>query len=90
MKALHLIFSGKVQGVGFRWAAKDIAEQHDVVGTVKNLPSGDVEMIVQGQSKDVEGFLKALNERFHKHIEHIKEELILPDPSITLFTIATN
>ena len=48
MTARRIIYSGRVQGVGFRWTAKELARGYDVLGTVRNLPDGTVEMVVAG------------------------------------------
>ena len=42
MTARRIIYSGRVQGVGFRWTAKELARGYDVLGTVRNLPDGTV------------------------------------------------
>ena len=47
----HLIFSGRVQGVGFRYRAMNIAQMLGLTGWVKNRWDGKVEMEVQGKRK---------------------------------------
>lgn len=49
----HLTFSGKVQGVGFRVEAYGIADRLNLVGWVKNLRNGDVEVEVEGENKKI-------------------------------------
>lgn len=44
----HLLFSGNVQGVGFRWTNQGTARELHLTGWVKNLPDGTVEMEIQG------------------------------------------
>ncbi len=46
----HLIFSGRVQGVGFRYRAMNIAQMLGLTGWVKNRWDGKVEMEVQGKT----------------------------------------
>jgi acylphosphatase len=61
MPAKQAIFSGHVQGVGFRYTAKRIASGYEVVGTVRNLPDGRVE--VQASSRDneeLDAFIEAI------------------------------
>jgi len=48
--ALRLIVAGRVQGVGFRWSAKDEAERVGARGWVRNLPDGTVEIHLEGDS----------------------------------------
>ena len=50
-------FEGRVQGVGFRYTCRELAKGFDVVGTVKNLPDGRVEMQVMGEEEEVEDFI---------------------------------
>lgn len=49
--------SGRVQGVAYRATAVDAAVQEGVVGWVRNLPTGDVDGVVQGEATAVDGFL---------------------------------
>lgn len=45
----HIYFSGRVQGVGFRYRARYLAEGFSLTGWVKNLPDDRVEMEIQGE-----------------------------------------
>ncbi|HXU72472.1 MAG TPA: acylphosphatase [Polyangia bacterium] len=49
--------SGRVQGVAYRASAVDAAVHEGCVGWVRNLPTGDVEGLVQGEASAVDGFL---------------------------------
>jgi len=60
--ARRVIFDGRVQGVGFRYTCKDLAKGFEVVGTVRNLPEGTVELEVMGESDEVEDFIKEIAE----------------------------
>ena len=63
MPAKQIIYSGRVQGVGFRYSTKQIASGYEVVGSVKNLPDGRVEMQVMSQDSDeLDDFLAAIDE----------------------------
>lgn len=59
----HCLYSGRVQGVGFRYTARNLALNFDVTGFVRNLPDGRVELVVEGTAREVEAFLSALSER---------------------------
>ncbi len=56
MKRIHLIISGKVQGVFYRDFARTEAEKRDITGYVKNLRNGNVEIIAEGEDRNVEKF----------------------------------
>jgi acylphosphatase len=42
-RRLHLLYSGRVQGVGFRYTVKSVANGFELTGIVRNLPDGRVE-----------------------------------------------
>jgi acylphosphatase len=69
MIARRVFYEGRVQGVGFRYSVKSITTGFDVVGSVKNLMDGRVELEVQGEEKEVEEFLEAvLDSHLRRHI----------------------
>ena len=51
------VFSGGVQGVGFRYTAIRIAAGYEVTGYVRNLPGGQVECVVEGESEEISAFV---------------------------------
>jgi acylphosphatase len=60
----HLIhYTGRVQGVGFRATCRAIASDHEVAGTVRNLPDGRVELIAQGEADQVNAYRAAVRDR---------------------------
>ena len=58
MVAKRVFYEGRVQGVGFRFSVKSITTGFDVVGLVKNLIDGRVELEVQGEENEVTNFSK--------------------------------
>ena len=54
----HLVITGKVQGVGFRYWIKNLAINNNINGWVKNKMSGDVEALIIGEEKDVQKLIK--------------------------------
>ena len=58
----HIYFSGRVQGVGFRFQASWAAKRLDLTGWVRNLDDGRVEMEVQGEPHVIDRMLEALRE----------------------------
>ena len=85
--AKHIIFTGQVQGIGFRFTALDIANRYRLTGMVRNLPDGTVEMIAQGPSDDVADCIRDIKEAFEGYIRETKTEEIPPDPKYTDFKI---
>jgi len=57
MKRAHVFYSGRVQGIGFRYTAQNIAENLGVYGWVKNLEDGRVEIAAEGEEKNLKEFL---------------------------------
>ena len=57
---MHAIFSGRVQGVGFRFTVCRIAERYPVTGLVRNLPNGEVEVIAEGTEQELVHFLQSI------------------------------
>jgi len=57
---MNILYSGSVQGVGFRYTAKTVAAGFEVTGTVRNLPDGRVELIAEGARDELEAFRDAI------------------------------
>ncbi|QEG35073.1 acylphosphatase [Bythopirellula goksoeyrii] len=59
----QVFYSGRVQGVGFRYTTRKIANNYAVTGFVQNLPDGRVELNVEGTTEELQAFLQAIDER---------------------------
>ena len=59
---LQVLFSGRVQGIGFRYTVKQTALGYEVTGWVKNLADGRVELLVEGERGELEAFQEAIPE----------------------------
>ena len=59
-KRVHVFYSGRVQGVGFRMTAEETAQGFGVVGWVKNLRGGKVELVAEADEARLLQFLEAL------------------------------
>ena len=64
---MHIFYSGHVQGVGFRYTVKSVAAGFEVLGTVRNLIDGRVEMVGEGQREELEAFRNAIREAGLEH-----------------------
>ena len=62
MIAKKVTFTGRVQGVGFRYATKQLALGFDVIGWVRNLSDGGVELQIMGESDEVDEFVEEIVE----------------------------
>jgi acylphosphatase len=59
---MRILYSGSVQGVGFRYTVKTVATGYEVAGTVRNLPDGRVELVVEGDADELKGFGQAVRD----------------------------
>jgi len=55
-------YTGNVQGVGFRYTAKTVAAGFEIVGRIRNLPDGRVELIVEGLVEELNAYRSALRD----------------------------
>lgn len=61
-KRVEVFYTGRVQGVGFRYTTREIAKGFEVSGYVQNLDDGRVELVAEGEEDEVREFLKAVRE----------------------------
>ena len=61
-RRLQVIYSGSVQGVGFRYTAKTVAAGFEVTGIVRNLTDGRVELAAEGARDELEAFSRAIRD----------------------------
>ena len=59
---MHIIYSGRVQGIGFRYTVKTVAHGFETTGSVRNLPDGRVELIAEGARAELEAFRQAVRD----------------------------
>ena len=59
---MTVLYTGNVQGVGFRYTAKTVATGFEVVGRIRNLPDGRVELIAEGLTEELNAFRSALRD----------------------------
>jgi acylphosphatase len=68
MERRTIHYSGRVQGVGFRYTTRAIAGNHNITGYVQNLDDGRVQVIVEGESEEIDRFLTDIADKMSGYI----------------------
>jgi acylphosphatase len=82
-----VFFSGRVQGVGFRYTTLHVAREFDVSGCVQNLPDGRVQLEVEGTAAAVRDFIVAVRERMEGYIRKVEQTETQRAPQFQGFSI---
>jgi acylphosphatase/soluble cytochrome b562 len=86
--ALRLTLKGRVQRVGLRRYALDLAQELGLKGYAKNLPDGSLEVLAQGLEEPIRAFIEALRSPPPPaHVRELTEELVEPSPEIREFRV---
>ncbi|MCE5313601.1 MAG: acylphosphatase [Armatimonadota bacterium] len=86
-KRLHAVVQGRVQGVGFRYFVLERAGELQLVGVVRNLRNGDVEVIAEGEEGPLEALLVALhNGPRMSHVENVHVAWTTPTGEFVRFS----
>ncbi len=85
-RTLH--FSGRVQGVGFRFTAEAIASRFGVTGFVRNLRDGRVELVVEGAESELGRFQTAVEQAMRGNISEVNATDTTATGEFTSFRIA--
>ena len=80
-------FSGRVQGVGFRFTALQVAREFDVAGYAENLFDGRVCVEAEGEEREVRDFIAAIEERMQGYIRGVERTSRRRAPQFRGFTI---
>jgi acylphosphatase len=67
-------FSGRVQGVGFRFTCQSLARGYEIAGYVRNLADGRVELVVDGEPSELDRFLAAIQIEMGSYIKDVNVE----------------
>jgi len=86
-KGLHVLFSGRVQGVGFRFVARQLADRYSLKGWAQNTSDGRVELVIEGSSQSLDDFTKELNDKFSGKITNVLIDDIDPSGGYKSFEI---
>ena len=76
MQCRTVLFSGHVQGVGFRFNTYQIAKNFDITGRVRNLDDGRVELVAEGEAGEIETFLEAIRQRMSGNIHNEVQDTV--------------
>ncbi len=88
VKAIRCQISGRVQGVGFRYTARERATDLGLTGWVRNISGGRVEVFAQGSEPIVQVFLTWLQDGpTAARVERVDEVPALPDGRFTTFEV---
>ena len=87
LQSSRVLYSGRVQGVGFRYTAHSIARGREVTGYVRNLPDGRVELVVEGDRHETDQFLEAIRDRLGNHIRDERRDIGPATGEFTTFEI---
>jgi len=68
IKRVHVLYSGRVQGVGFRFTAEAIARKFKVNGWASNLRDGRVEIVAEAEEAELKDFLGRIGEDMSRYI----------------------
>jgi acylphosphatase len=85
--AKHIVFSGRVQGVGFRFTALNVANRYHLTGYVRNLPKGAVEMLAQGNEDLINNCISDIQDSFAGCVMEVNVEDAAVDPKLKDFKI---
>lgn len=80
-------FSGRVQGVGFRYTTQNLALRYNVLGHVRNLPDGRVELVVEGPDGEVDDFIGSIKDRMGPFIKGMNQSVDPPTGEYRQFCI---
>jgi acylphosphatase len=80
-------FLGRVQGVGFRYAALQVAREFEVSGFVANLTDGRVVLEAEGTREEVDAFIAAVGEKMDGYIRRVDRNSDLRSPQFAGFSI---
>ena len=66
-------YSGRVQGVGFRYTVRSLAARTEVTGFVRNLRDGRVELVVEGSPEQIERLLAGIQSELGRYVANAQE-----------------
>ncbi len=89
-KQVHVYYTGRVQGVGFRFTAESIACDLGVTGWVKNLSDGRVEVVAEAEEDVLKEFLEKISAYFSCYIRDVNIQWLEATGEFNDFGIIAN
>ena len=83
----HIVFTGQVQGVGFRWRAQQAARLYDCTGWCRNNWDDSVTMEIQGEAEAIDKVLESIENGHFVWIHNMEVTKMEPDPGERGFTV---
>ncbi len=83
----EVFFTGNVQGVGFRYTAQRVAAGYAVTGFVRNLRDGRVQIVLEGQSQQIDSFLASLQARMGGYVRNMTATEVAPTGEFSSFEV---
>jgi acylphosphatase len=74
MQRREVHYSGRVQGVGFRYTVRDSAQSFAVTGFVRNLDDGRVHLVAEGEIAEIDAFLAEIARRMKSNIRYVDDQ----------------
>ncbi len=87
MVQAHIFFSGTVQGIGFRYAVLQSAQNLKITGWVRNLDDGRVEAVFEGPKEDIEKLCESVEKHFEGYIQSKEIDFFEPQNQFKDFKI---
>lgn len=85
---LRAYFSGRVQGVGFRYSTSQLAKGYEVTGYVKNLVDGRVELEIEGDEKECRQLVESIQDELDAYVRKTELSDGVRSRKFNSFTIA--
>ncbi len=79
--------SGRVQGVGFRYTVTNLAMQYNVGGSVRNMPDGRVELVMEGPDQEMDNLLEDLKRKMEGYIRGVDQTVASATGEFDYFAI---
>ncbi len=87
MERTTCYFGGRVQGVGFRYTALNIAQDYDVRGYVRNMADGRVELVAEGTQKELHALVEEISQRMEGFVDDVEVKTSPATGEFCRFTI---